>query len=144
MTSIDFYTHVVDRLEVAAKLVAKAFAQHGSVRVLTPDAATTDALDRSLWLKPPIAFLPHCRLGNALARETPIWIDHLLEHPGDQHGRASVLINLHAEPPPFFSRFERLAEIVGIDDEDAAAGRARYRFYRERGYDLRTHNLAEL
>ena len=42
MTSIDFYTRVPDRLEVAARLVAKAFAQHGSVRVLTPDPATTE------------------------------------------------------------------------------------------------------
>jgi DNA polymerase IIIc chi subunit len=65
MTSIDFYTHVDDRLEVAAKLVAKAFAQHGSVRVLTPDAATTEELGRRLWLKPPIAFLPHCRVESA-------------------------------------------------------------------------------
>ena len=80
----------------------------------------------------------------ALAGETPIWIDHVVEHPGDQPDRACVLINLQAEPPPFFSRFERLAEIVGIDEEDAVAARARYRFYRERGYELRTHNLAEL
>jgi DNA polymerase-3 subunit chi len=144
MTSIDFYTHVADRLEVAAKLVAKAFAQHGSVRVLTPDASTTEQLDRWLWLRPPIAFLPHCRLASALAAETPIWIDHLVEQPGDQRDHACVLINLQAEPPPFFSRFERLVEIVGIDEDDVAAGRARYRFYRERGYDLRTHNLAEL
>ena len=139
MTSIDFYTHVADRLEIAARLVAKAFAQHGRVRVLTPDAATTDALDRRLWLKPPIAFLPHCRVDNRLASETPIWVDHSEEHPGP----ASVLINLTATPPSFFARFERLAEIVGTDLEDAQAGRDRYRFYRERGYELRTHSLAE-
>jgi DNA polymerase-3 subunit chi len=139
MTSIDFYTHVGDRLEVATKLVAKAFAQHRSVRVLTPDAATTDALDRALWLKPPIAFLPHCRVGSALAAETPIWVDHVDDHPGP----AAVLINLQPAPPSFFSRFERLAEIVGIGDADVAAGRDRYRYYRERGYELRTHSLAE-
>ena len=139
MTSIDFYTHVADRLEVAARLVAKAFAQHGRVRVLTPDAAATEALDRRLWLKPPIAFLPHCRIDSALAEQTPIWVDHSDEHPGP----ASVLINLRATPPAFFSRFERLAEIVGVEEADAAAGRERYRFYRERGYELRTHSLAE-
>jgi DNA polymerase-3 subunit chi len=139
MTSIDFYTHVADRLEIAARLVAKAFAQHGSVRVLTPDAATTDALDRALWLRPPIGFLPHCRVASALAGQTPIWVDHVDDHPGP----ASVLINLQADPPSFFSRFERLAEIVGIEDADAAAGRERYRYYRERGYELRTHSLAE-
>ena len=139
MTSIDFYTHVADRLEVAARLVAKAFAQHGSVRVLTPDAATTEALDRWLWLKPPLAFLPHCRVGSALACDTPIWVDHVDEH----RGPAAVLINLRADPPSFFSRFERLAEIVGIDETDVEAGRTRFRFYRERGYELRTHSLAE-
>ena len=139
MTSIDFYTHVSDRFDVVAKLVAKAFAQHGSVRVLTGDAESTETLDRMLWIQPAISFLPHCRIGSRLAAETPIWIDHLLEHQGP----AAVLINLHDAPPPFFSRFERLAEIVGADEAGAAAARERVRFYRERGYELRTHNLSE-
>jgi DNA polymerase-3 subunit chi len=139
MTSIDFYTHVTDRLDVAAKLIVKAVAQHGCVRVLTHDASMTDALDRRLWVDSPTGFLPHCRIDSRLADQTPVWIDHALEH----RGRAAVLINLNAAPPPFFSRFERLAEIIGIDDADAAAGRDRFRFYRERGYELRTHNLSE-
>lgn len=137
MTTIDFYTHVDDRLAVAARLVAKALAAHGSARVLTPDAATTDALDRLLWTAPAIGFLPHCRMDSPLADRTPVWIDHRLDHAGP----AAVLVNLHPAPPPFFSRFERLAEIVG--HEDAAAGRERYRFYRERGYELRAHDLSE-
>jgi DNA polymerase-3 subunit chi len=137
MTAIDFYTHVSDRLDVAAKLVAKAFSMHGSVRVLTPDAAATDALDRRLWLMPATGFLPHCRVADRLAAETPIWIDHSLDHKGP----AAVLINLHASPPPFFARFERLAEIVGTDAADAAGARERFRYYRERGYELRTHSL---
>jgi DNA polymerase-3 subunit chi len=139
MTTIDFYTHVADRLDVAARIVAKAYAAHGSVRVLTPDRATTDALDRLLWLQTPLSFLPHCRMDSMLAPETPIWIDDTLDH----NGPAAVLVNLHAEPAPFFSRFERLAEIVGKSASDAAAGRERFRFYRERGYELRTHNLDE-
>jgi DNA polymerase III subunit chi len=140
MTAIDFYTHVSDRLQVAVKLVAKAFAQHGSVRVLTSDPATTEAIDRLLWLHPAVGFLPHCRVGDRLSAQTPIWVDHVLEHPGV----AAVLINLHKDPPPFFARFERLAEIVGADNADAACGRDRYRFYRERGYELRTHKLGEM
>lgn len=139
MTSIDFYTHVDDVLAVAARLVHKAYAQHGSVRVLTPDAAATDALDRMLWVQPATSFVPHCRLGSALARETPVIVDHAIGHDGP----ASVLINLQAAPPPFFARFERLAEIVGSDEASAAAGRTRYRYYRERGYELRAHDLSE-
>ena len=137
MTSIDFYTGVEDRLVIAARIVAKAAAAHGSARVLTPDAATTEALDKLLWTVPQTGFLPHCRMDSPIAAQTPVWIDHRLEHTGP----AAVLVNLHPEPPPFFSRFERLAEIVGLDD--AAAGRERYKFYRERGYELRAHDMRE-
>jgi len=139
MTTIDFYTHVADRLDVAARLVAKAYAAHGSVRVLTPDRATTEALDRLLWIQSALSFLPHCRMDSAIAAETPIWIDEALDHKGP----AAVLVNLHDQPAPFFSRFERLAEIVGTDDDGVAAARERFRYYRERGYALRSHNLSE-
>jgi DNA polymerase-3 subunit chi len=139
MTSIDFYTHVDDRLAVAARIVAKAYAAHGSVRVLTPDATASAALDRLLWVHPPLAFLPHCRMDSAIAAETPIWIDERPSHEGP----AAVLVNLQRDPPPFFSRFERLAEIVGSDEDDAAAGRLRWKFYRERGYEMRLHDLSE-
>ena len=138
MTSIDFYTHCDDRLEVAARLVAKAYAAHGSVRVLTADATLTEELDRRLWQWPATGFLPHCRLAHALAGETPIIVDHAAQHEGP----AEVLVNLHLQPPPFFARFARLVEIVGADDEDAAAGRERWRFYKSRGYELRQHSLA--
>lgn len=139
MTTIDFYTHVDDRLSVAARLVAKAYASHGHVRVLTPDAQATETLDRLLWVSPALAFLPHCRLDAPVASETPIWIDEAVRHDGP----AAVLVNLQRDPPPFFSRFERLAEIVGLDEDDREAARQRFRFYRERGYELRTHNLSE-
>jgi len=138
VTTIDFYTHCADRLDVAARLVAKAWAQHHSVRVLTPGEALTAELDARLWRTPAIGFLPHCRLASPLAAETPIIVDHALEHDGP----AAVLVNLHPAPPPFFSRFERLVEIVGAGDDDTAAGRERWRFYKERGYALRSHNLS--
>ena len=138
MTTIDFYTHVPDRLDVAVRIIAKAHAAHGSVRVLTPDAATTEALDRRLWLSPPTGFLPHCCTDSVLAGETPILIGHSLEHDGP----AAVLVNLHPSPPPFFSRFERVAEIVGTDGADVLAGRDRWKYYKERGYELRPHNLS--
>jgi DNA polymerase-3 subunit chi len=138
MTVIDFYTHCPDRFEVASKLVAKAWIQHGSVRVLTEGEEGTAAFGRFLWLWPATGFLPHCRLASPLAAETPILVDHGLQHDGP----AAVLINLHPAPPPFFSRFARLAEIVGADDGEAAAGRDRWKFYKARGYEVRAHNLS--
>ena len=138
MTTIDFYTRCSDPLRVVVQLVAKAWTQHGHVRVLTPDQAMTAALDDLMWKWPATGFIPHCRLASTLAAETPIIVDHALEH----RGPAAVLVNLHAAPPPFFSRFERLAEIVPDDAEAIAAGRERWKFYKERGYELRLHDLA--
>jgi DNA polymerase-3 subunit chi len=54
-----------------------------------------------------------------------------------------VLVNLSAEHPPFFERHERLLEIVAQDEEQVLAGRARFKYYRERGYALRSHDLAK-
>ena len=139
MTTIDFYTHCADPIDVAARLSVKAWRQHGSARVLTADPASTAALDALLWTAPATGFVPHCRLGSALVAETPIVVDHELEHQGP----AEVLINLHPAPPPFFARFERLVEIVGAGEVETAAGRERWRFYRERGYQLRSHSLAD-
>src|SRR5574337_766996 len=136
MTAIDFYSRVADPLRLAARLVAKAVEQHGSARVLTPDAEVTAALDRLLWQEPQLSFLPHCRLGHPAASETPVLIDDLREHTGP----AAVLINLHQEPPPFFARFARLIEIVGAEEGELAAGRVRFRFYRERGYAIQNHD----
>jgi DNA polymerase-3 subunit chi len=139
VTSIDFYTHCPDPLRVAVQIIAKAWKQHGHVRVATADEAMTEAVDRLLWTWPATGFLPHCRLGSALAPETPIIVDHVPEH----RGPAAVLVNLSAEPPPFFARFERLAEVIGVADDAVAAGRERWRFYKERGYPLRAHPLGE-
>ena len=146
MTTIDFYTHCTDRFEVAATLVAKAWAQHGSARVLTPDVATTDKFDRLLWQWPSLGFVPHCRLGDAVAAADALGVEPVPHDPLVSvavEGPAAVLVNLHPSPPPFFSRFERLVEIIGIDENDATAGRERWKFYKARGYEVRSHNLAE-
>jgi len=54
-----------------------------------------------------------------------------------------VLLNLAADCPPFFERHERLLEIVSQDDAERQAGRARFKFYRDRGYAIRNHDLAK-
>ena len=139
MTSIDFYTHCADPLRVVVQLAAKAWSQHGSVRVMTADDAMTAALDELMWKWPATGFLPHCRLASSLAGETPIIVDHAPEH----RGAAAVLVNLQSTPPSFFARFERLAEIVSDEPDAIAAGRERWKFYHQRGYELRSHPMGE-
>jgi DNA polymerase-3 subunit chi len=87
---------------------------------------------------PATGFLPHCAPDDRLAALTPVLIDT----KGETHLHDEMLINLHAEWPAFFSRYQRLAEIVGGDDAERAQARERYRFYRDRGYAIRTHDLS--
>ena len=54
------------------------------------------------------------------------------------------MINLAMDIPTFFSRFERVSEIVIEEDEIKTAKRENFRFYRERGYPSETHKIATL
>jgi len=44
--------------------------------------------------------------------------------------------------PPFFSRFRYLVELVGNDEDDKVAARQRYKFYRDRGYQVKSTDAA--
>lgn len=138
MTQIDFYTHVGNKLQVACRLAAKAHAQGLRVAVMCPDAATAQQFDRMLWSASPLSFVPHCQATHVLAARTPVVIDH--EGVAPTHDQ--VLLNLRNEWPQPFSRFERLIEIVSQDEDDRSAARERYKFYRDRGYEIRTHDLS--
>lgn len=138
MTQIDFYTQVDDKLQTACRLTAKARSHGLRVLLFCPDRDTAARLDRMLWSVPATGFMPHCPANDRLASVTPVIIDG----SGDNPPHDEMLINLHGEWPSCFSRFRRLAEIVSTDDEDRARARARYKFYRDRGYEIRTHDLS--
>ncbi|HKA46341.1 MAG TPA: DNA polymerase III subunit chi [Burkholderiales bacterium] len=139
MTQIDFYTHVPDKLRVACALSAKACGQGLKVFVCCPDPDTAHRFDRMLWTTPAIGFTPHCALHDPLAAVTPVIIGYQDETPPLDE----VLVNLRNEWPSFFTRFRRLIEIVSLDEEDRIRARERFRYYRDRGYELRTHDLSK-
>lgn len=138
MTSVDFYFNAADKLQVACRLAGKALAQGKRLLIYAPQAETAQSIDRLLWTWPATGFVPHCRAGDALAAETPV----LIAAEADAAAPCDILLNLGPETPPAFERFERLLEVVARDDGDRQAARARYRFYRERGYRVADHDLA--
>lgn len=137
MTSISFYSHASDKFAVLRQLVAKAWGQGLNVMIYAPDESVAASIDRLLWTQPALSFVPHCRDTHPLANVTPV----IIGERADALQRADVLINLGKEPPSIFSRFERLLEIVSEDEEDVLSGRQRYRYYKDRGYELVNHDL---
>ena len=93
-----------------------------------------------LWTSQAVSFIPHCFAHDPLAAGTPVLI---ASNDAPQAAACEVLLNLSPECPPFFERHERLLEIVAQGDEERLAGRARYAFYRDRGYAIRNHDLAK-
>ena len=140
MTSIDFYFNADDRLGVACRLAGKALQQRKRVLIYASQPDVAQKIDRLLWTAQAVSFVPHCYAHDALAADTPVLIasDDAL-----QAAACEVLVNLSPECPPFFERHERLLEIVAQDEEQVLAGRARFKFYRDRGYALRSHDLAK-
>jgi DNA polymerase-3 subunit chi len=139
MTSIDFYFNAQDRLQVACRLAGKAMKQAQRLLIYAPDSQTAARIDRLLWTWPAIGFVPHCAAHSALASETPV----LVASNEDTPDGCEVLLNLGADCPPHFERFPRLLELVSTDEADKEAGRNRFRFYRERGYRITSHDLAQ-
>jgi len=137
VTTIDFYFNAPDRLQIACRLAGKAHAQRKRLLIYAPQAETAQRIDRLLWTWPATGFVPHCFAHDALAEETPVLIasDAVAPQAGE------LLLNLGESCPPHFERFERLLEVVGQDDEARRQARERYRYYRDRGYPIRNHDL---
>lgn len=109
------------------------------VRVVlhTADEATANKLDQLLWHYPATAFIPHCRSGAVDAEHMPV----IVSYAEEKFPHHELLISLHDECVTFFSRFERVMEIVAQDEASALLGRERFKFYRDRGYELTHHDL---
>ena len=137
MTKVDFYTGVEDKLRTACTLSHEAMQNGLRVLLHTPQESTAAAIDKLLWHYPALAFMPHCRSSEEPASTMPVVVDQL----GENFPHHEVLISLHTACLPFFSRFERLIEIVSQDETDARLGRERYSFYRDHGYEIRHFDL---
>ena len=137
MTKVDFYTGSSDKLRTACQLSHKAMQNGLRVLLHTPDETITETLDKLLWHYPATAFIPHCRSDDAAANEMPV----VLGHQQETFPHSELLISLHTTCLPFFSRFERVIEIVSENEEDARTGRERYKFYKDRGYEMRHFDL---
>jgi len=138
MTSIDFYFNAPDRLQVACRLAGKAMKQNQRVLIYAPQPELAARIDKMLWTWPATGFVPHCAVHAPLARETPVLIASGDETPVG----CEILLNLDADCPPHFERFPRLLEVT--DAAGREAGRSRYRFYKERGYRIANHDLAQV
>ena len=139
MTRVGFYVVQADepgkRLEVAMRLTEKAFARGHRVFINAQDRAQAELLNDRLWSFRAGSFLPHALQGEEPAEAIAIGWGQ------DPAGHDDLLINLQLDIPAFFSRFNRVAEVVTQDPESLAALRKSWQMYQKRGYQLEKHDL---
>lgn len=141
MPAIAFHFNVRNPASYLPKLLRKVYAAGKRAVVLLP-AESVPLINQALWTHDEADFLPHA------THSDPDWVQSrspLLLTPqlGDVVGR-TVLINLLPQLPEGLDRFERVLELVTLQDDDRQAARLRWKHYSEAGYSIEQFDVAKL
>ena len=122
------------RLQLACRVVERAWRAGHRVLILHSSPQELEAMDACLWTFAEGSFVPHEILG--ADAQAPVLLTCTLP-PGD----IDVLVNLTAAVPDVLTRVQRIAEVIDADPAARAAGRNRFRAYREAGIEPATHDI---
>ena len=136
MTRIDFYQTSGDEHAFACRLIDMVYRKGHQIYVHTSTEEQAKTLNEQLWTFKEDSFVPHSLHSEAVDVPIKIGFDHEPEEHQD------VLINLSGQIPHFFSRFDRVAEIVPVDQNSRKSARENYAYYKERGYVLNYHEIS--
>lgn len=138
MTDIAFHFNAADPIAHACRLLRKAVGSGAKIVVLA-DKQTLAELDAALWAFSATDFLAHCDASSepSVLRASPVVLaTHIEDVPHHQ-----ILLNLAASVPLNFERFERVIEVVALDDNNRQVARRRWKQYVDLGYSITRHDL---
>ena len=140
MTKVDFYildsARPGDALHYCCRLAEKALKKGLGIYIHCRSPEQAREVDDLLWSFSPESFVPHSLKSADTTERVVIGSD------ADAPQAAELLINLAPAIPDFFSRFQRVGEIVCQEESWLQPSRERYRFYKDRGYPLKTHKIS--
>lgn len=138
MAEIRFYT-LADtggppRLKQVCTLIEKAFRDGERVLVWLEDDAALTQFDNLLWTFGDRSFVPHEPLAaDPAACEAPVQLYAGADLPAATQGHFTTLVMLREQASKAALQFPAVIEVVDADPAIRAAGRARFRFYRDQG-----------
>jgi len=138
MTEVEFHFNAPHKVAYACRLLRKA-TRSGARVVVTGSSVVLAELDQALWTFSSTDFLAHATGGahQTVVDASPLLLlESVLESPYQQ-----VLLQLGEGVPPGFERFERLIEVVSLDEEDRTFARQRWKYYASRGYAIQRKDL---
>ena len=145
LTRIDFYYDVKDILSFASRLARKLYyekvisAKHPLV-IRCKNQSHCEEVDYSIHNFSKKDFLPCAEFSDKSAdlfpiilstvSKIPLWADDIV-----------VLLNLDTKIEMTFSSYLRVIEIVDQTELNRQKGRERYKYYKERGYEIFDHKV---
>lgn len=140
MTEVAFHFNAPDKLAYACRLLRKAVAGGARV-VVTAPAEALARLDTLLWTFSQTDFIAHARApGDAeLLAASPVVLTETPAAAELPHHQ--VLVNLGTALPGGFEQYQRVIEVVSLDEDDRQQARGRWKHYTERGYAIQRHDL---
>ena len=142
MTEVAFHFNTADKLNYACRLLRKAYAASAKV-IVTGELQLMQLLDQNLWTHDQASFIPHClsdAAANLLEFSPVILFEDSQLPPSLPHHQ--VLLNLGRNLVAGFETFERIIEVVSLEEEDKVMARKRWKHYAERGYHLVRHDVS--
>lgn len=133
ISEVEFHIGLDDPLAHACRLLRKAARQGLRVCVATP---RHELLSARLWSLEEHEFLAHAKPGasSSVWRRSPIWlIEDFGQAPAEPCPAVWVSVGAPLPAMPSLAVCERLVELVGSSPEATAAGRDRWRHYRQQG-----------
>ena len=135
MTHIEFIFNVIDKTKLAIDLTERLIRGNRSALIYFKDQSAID--DFSLALLEKELFMPHLIEENAFLNKLSL-TQSKLDLMDD------TLINFTFKEIQGFSRYLKMYELVGHDDEDKNSARERYRFYKDCGYQVDSIDASNL
>ena len=141
MTAVAFHFGAPDKIAYTCRLLRKAVGSGARVMVLAPPPAAT-RLDAELWGVGATDFIAHCldSASPSLIRHSPVVLaTQTRELPALAN---PVLVQLCHPVPQIVREYDRVIEVVGLDEEDRSEARQRWKAYAAWGIPIQKHDLA--
>jgi len=143
MTRIDFAFGAKNRLRTACETVLKQYAGGRRMLVYCQDQTLLQRFNQFLWGFQDSAFIPHVYADDPLADKTAIVFTNSLPARSEHDAGLGIkwLLNLDQHCPPDTEQFDRILEIVSLNENDITQARKRWKNYQQLGHELHAHDL---
>lgn len=139
MTEVAFHFNVPDKPAYLCRLLRKVVQARRRAVVCGP-ATLLDDLDQGLWTFSAEDFISHARQADtpSVQKRSAVLLTEMAQ-PGLG---SDVLVNCQPDVPPGYEGYERLIEVVGLDEVDRVQARTRWKHYVAAGITPLRHDIA--